>query len=63
MNITSVNSPDTFSAILWDCHMHSFFPADSDTPMEDMVSQALALGLKGICFTEHLRPGLSPNTG
>lgn len=56
MNITSVNSPDTFSAILWDCHMHSFFSADSDTPMEDMVRQALALGLKGICFTEHLDP-------
>lgn len=56
MNITSVNSPDTFSAILWDCHQHSFFSADSDTPMEDMVRQALALGLKGICFTEHLDP-------
>ena len=25
--------------ILWDCHMHSSFSADSPTPMEDMIRQ------------------------
>lgn len=42
--------------ILWDCHMHSSFSADSPTPMEDMIRQAVSLGLQGITFTEHLDP-------
>lgn len=42
--------------ILWDCHMHSSFSADSSTPMEEMVKKAISLGLEGICFTEHLDP-------
>ena len=42
--------------ILWDCHMHSSFSADSDTPMESMIQRAVELGLKGITFTEHLDP-------
>ena len=25
--------------ILWDCHMHSSFSADSDTPMEEMIDR------------------------
>ncbi len=40
--------------ILWDCHMHSSFSADSETPMEDMIQTAVDKGLTGICFTEHL---------
>ena len=28
--------------ILWDCHMHSSFSADSDTSMEDMIREASA---------------------
>ena len=42
--------------ILWDCHTHTSFSADSDTPMEEMVLQAVRCGLSGICFTEHLDP-------
>lgn len=42
--------------ILWDCHMHSSFSADSETPMENMVQEAITHGLSGICFTEHLDP-------
>ena len=42
--------------ILWDCHMHSSFSADSETPMEDMIQTAVDKGLTGICFTEHLDP-------
>ena len=40
--------------------MHSEFSADSGTPAEDMIRQAIALGLKGICFTEHLDPDYPP---
>lgn len=39
--------------ILADCHMHSSFSGDSKAPMEDMIKQAISLGLKEICFTEH----------
>ena len=42
--------------ILWDCHMHSDFSADSPTPMEEMIKHAIACGMEGICFTEHLDP-------
>ncbi|MCI6006470.1 MAG: histidinol-phosphatase HisJ family protein [Blautia sp.] len=42
--------------ILWDCHMHSSFSADSDTSMEEMIQKAITCGLSGICFTEHLDP-------
>lgn len=42
--------------ILWDCHMHSSFSADSETPMENMIQTAVDNGLTGICFTEHLDP-------
>ena len=31
--------------ILWDCHMHSSFSADSDTPMEVMIHRAVETGL------------------
>lgn len=37
-----------------DFHLHTSFSEDSDTPMETMVRSAAALGLKTICFTEHL---------
>lgn len=34
--------------------------ADSDTPTEDMIRRSIALGLEGICFTEHLDPDYPP---
>ena len=37
-----------------DYHLHSFFSADSDTPMEEMVQQGIRLGLTHMCFTDHL---------
>ena len=49
--------------ILWDCHMHSSFSADSDTPMEEMIQTAADQGLTGICFTEHLDPDYPGNSG
>lgn len=46
--------------ILWDCHMHSSFSADSDTYMEDMINGAISHSLVGICFTEHFDPDYPP---
>lgn len=44
--------------MLCDYHLHSSFSDDSDTPMEDMVRRALALGLDELCFTEHVDYGV-----
>ena len=40
--------------ICYDCHLHSDFSGDCDVPAEVMIQKAVSLGLKGICFTEHL---------
>jgi len=37
-----------------DFHLHSNFSSDSDTPMEDMVRQGIALGLERMCITDHM---------
>ncbi|MCL2718999.1 MAG: histidinol-phosphatase HisJ family protein [Lachnospiraceae bacterium] len=37
-----------------DYHLHSSFSGDSNTPMEDMILRGIELGLKKICFTEHM---------
>ncbi|MDO5541409.1 MAG: histidinol-phosphatase HisJ family protein [Eubacteriales bacterium] len=37
-----------------DFHLHSSLSADSDTPMEEMIQRGLALGLRTMCFTEHM---------
>lgn len=36
-----------------DCHLHSSFSGDSDTPMEEMILQGIQAGLTHMCFTEH----------
>lgn len=41
-------------AILYDFHMHSSFSTDSDAPARAMLQRAMGLGLKGICFTDHM---------
>jgi len=41
-------------AIKADFHMHSSFSGDSEAPMEQMIRQAIQIGLEQICFTEHL---------
>lgn len=40
--------------IAYDCHMHSDYSTDSTTPMEEQVKKAVALGLSGICMTDHM---------
>lgn len=39
--------------ILTDCHLHSSFSGDSNTPMEEMIQKGISLGLNTMCFTEH----------
>ncbi len=36
-----------------DCHLHSHFSGDSETPMEEMVLGGIEKGLSTMCFTEH----------
>lgn len=40
-----------------DNHVHTSFSSDSNTPMEDMIARAKALGLSSICFTDHIDYG------
>lgn len=37
-----------------DYHVHSDFSGDSQAPMEHMIEQAIKLGLKQLCFTDHI---------
>lgn len=40
--------------ILADYHCHSYFSSDSNTNPEDMIKMAISIGLKRLCFTDHL---------
>ena len=40
--------------IICDYHNHTFFSADSDTPVEEMIKKAISLGLEYICMTDHM---------
>lgn len=40
--------------MFYDYHMHSSFSNDSKTNIEDMVKKSIELGLKEICFTDHV---------
>ena len=37
-----------------DYHVHSNFSSDGKVSMEDMINQAIRLGLKTLCFTDHM---------
>lgn len=37
-----------------DCHVHSNFSSDGKVPMEELVNEAIKLGLKTLCFTDHM---------
>lgn len=41
-------------AITADYHLHTSYSTDSAEPMENMILQAIQLGLNQICFTEHM---------
>lgn len=44
--------------MLADYHVHTCYSDDSDYPMEDMVRDAIALGLEELCFTDHVDYGV-----
>ena len=37
-----------------DLHVHSNFSSDGKAKMEDMIDKAIKLGLKTLCFTDHM---------
>lgn len=39
--------------MLSDVHMHTDFSGDCSTPAEEQIEQAIALGMKEICITDH----------
>lgn len=41
-------------SVLSDYHLHSAFSGDSRAPMEAMIKRGISLGLKNMCFTEHM---------
>lgn len=41
---------------MYDFHIHSHFSTDSTSPMHIYAGKAIELGLKGICFTDHVDP-------
>ncbi len=43
--------------MFYDYHTHTAFSDDSDTPMTDMLDQAVRLGLAEIAVTDHYDPG------
>jgi histidinol-phosphatase (PHP family) len=49
--------------IIADYHLHSNFSSDSQAPMEQMVEQAIRLGLKKLCFTDHMDYDYPPVSG
>ncbi|MCI8269293.1 MAG: histidinol-phosphatase HisJ family protein [Lachnospiraceae bacterium] len=44
--------------MLADYHVHTEFSDDSDYPMENVVKDAIRLGLDEICFTDHVDYGI-----
>lgn len=36
-----------------DCHIHTSFSGDSDTPPREQIEKAISLGMKRICITDH----------
>ena len=39
---------------IYDCHLHTEFSADSETPVRDQLEKAISLGMKEICITDQL---------
>ncbi|SHJ85163.1 histidinol phosphate phosphatase, HisJ family [Anaerobranca californiensis DSM 14826] len=39
---------------MWDYHVHSSFSDDCHVEMETIVQKGISLGIKEICFTDHI---------
>lgn len=46
-----------------DYHIHTEFSDDSDYPMEQVVQDAIAMGMNEICFTDHVDYGIKKDWG
>lgn len=44
-----------------DYHVHTAFSDDSSYPMEEVVKDAIRMGLNEICFTDHVDYGVKPD--
>lgn len=49
--------------MLADYHVHSEFSDDSVYPMEEVIQDAIAMGLDEICFTDHVDYGVKDDWG
>ncbi len=49
--------------MLADYHVHTIYSDDSIYPMEEVVKDAISLGLNEICFTEHVDYGIKRDVG
>ena len=41
-----------------DYHIHTYYSDDSEYPMEEVVKDAISMGLQEICFTDHVDYGI-----
>ncbi|MCH5252118.1 MAG: histidinol-phosphatase HisJ family protein [Lachnospiraceae bacterium] len=48
--------------IAYDTHLHTSYSTDSHTPLSAQLEQAVKLGLKGICVTDHMDYDFPPET-
>lgn len=39
--------------MIYDCHLHTEFSGDSQTPVRRQIKRAIELGMKEICITDH----------
>ena len=39
--------------MLCDCHLHTCFSGDSETPVRDQLDRAVSLGMQAVCITDH----------
>ena len=39
--------------MIYDCHLHTEFSGDSDTPVRRQIERAIRLGMMEMCITDH----------
>ena len=39
--------------MIYDCHLHTEFSGDSDTPVRFQIERAISLGIREMCITDH----------
>ena len=44
--------------MLSDYHVHTYYSDDSEYPMEEVVKDAISMGMEEICFTDHVDYGI-----